>query len=183
MNIIKKDMSEVFRMEKMMGIAGDISSRIYDYLYEVWFNHGLDKNPKNLEYEDKSKTFLNNTKEALNLIRRESIYKDIVEALLNVFYRLTSYSSGSFVSLFDLIDLPTAIFMSKQIFGDTTEDFLCLRNWKLMIEGLLFTLYSMEIEFPAPYYPGLGVLEKKDTLQQALIDLEKSFQFKRENKV
>ena len=58
------------------------------------------------------------------------------------------------------------------------DDFSYLRNWKLVVEGLIFTLYCMDIKLPAPYYPGLAVLEKKDTLQQALFDLENSFKTK-----
>ena len=152
---------------------------VLDYLEEIWYNQDSNKKSKNSTYKNRIERFKINTSKILLLANGE-FFDDIIESLLNVFFRLTSYSSGSMVSLYDLVDLQTAKHMCTKASIGGNDDFLCLRNWKLVVEGLLFTLYSLGINFPSPYYPGLAVLEKKDTLQQALIDLEKSFEVKTE---
>ena len=88
------------------------------------------------------------------------------------------------VPIRDLIDLSFArgfvshahsvirgrIMLSKPVNDDTSKTF-----WEYALEGIFFSLICLNTDLPAPYYPNLAALEKKDTLTETLISLEKSF--------
>lgn len=99
-------------------------------------------------------------------------HKVILEGIMNPFYRLTNYQSGSIVPIIDLLDDFT-----HQIFmGYSTSD--GPRNklrWKKAFESILAMLIEKKVELPAPYYPNLSALGREDDLYQALIDLEEAF--------
>ena len=140
----------------------------------------IDKPLRNWEFREKIYQFYTPTFKVLSYSIEKYAWNDFIKGILNVFFRLTNYNSGSMVPIQDLVDLHTARYFSTRTLYSRGEisahdDFQYLRHWGLAVEGILFTLQNMGVEFPAPYYPGLAVLEKKDTLYQALVDLEHSF--------
>lgn len=134
--------------------------------------------PKNWEYVHR----INDFKEHLyTIINRKEIHvKNMIkEGILNIFFRLTNHNSGAMVPLMDLVDEQTAnvIFLKgSSSYVDPSVISWALRKWKLAVEGVLFTLKCMDVKFPAPYYPGLGVLERTDELYKAILQLEEAFQ-------
>ncbi len=141
----------------------------------------LDAPPKNWDKRKVISKFYRHTVVAFASVINSSHLDDFKKGVLNIFLRLTNYNDGARVLIRDLVDYPTAMYLIKKVKFDTyglqitDDEYSIINAWSTVIEGILFTLLNMDIEFPAPYYPGLGVLEKKDTLYQALTKLEESF--------
>ncbi|MBA7540990.1 hypothetical protein ES705_33295 [subsurface metagenome] len=145
----------------------------------------IDRQPNNFEYADLIRSF----KEELISVLKPHKSQILKEAVLNIFFRLTNYNNGAMVPLQDLLDIyaATMLFPPSKLPRESspspgTLDFNfvysahALRRGKLAIEGMLFTLKCMNVKFPAPYYPGLGVLERTDELYKTILQLEEAFQ-------
>jgi hypothetical protein len=99
-------------------------------------------------------------------------HKVILEGIMNPFYRLTNYQSGSIVPIIDLLD----DFTPQILIGHSSTN--NPRNkliWKKVFESILAMLIEKKVELPAPYYPNLSALGREDELYQTLIDLEEAF--------
>ncbi len=165
---------------------GDLQ-KILDDCHKNWDSPALgfqwlDAPPKNWDKRKAIYKFYNYTVLAFDLAINSRYTDDIKKGVLNIFLRLTNYNDRARVLIRDLVDYPTAKYLIKimNIHSDgidinPNDEYSLIEAWSTVIEGILFTLLNMDIEFPAPYYPGLGVLEKKDTLYQALTKLEESF--------
>ncbi|MHA2295474.1 MAG: hypothetical protein ACXAEU_11850 [Candidatus Hodarchaeales archaeon] len=102
------------------------------------------------------------------------------EGIINVFFRLTTYNSGAIVPIRDLTGLETAIHISSLFYkrtnlSDELNRYQAKWSWNKVVSGILFSLYCEGMQFPAPYYPKLSALERKDELNETLRELEESY--------
>ncbi len=108
------------------------------------------------------------------LIKRSDKKYAFKEEIMNMFFRLTNYNSGSIVPFRDLTDSEVMAFIFD--LDPTSKE---IGRWKIVwrnvVEIIFLKFQSMNVVLPAPYHPNLGAFERKDELYEVLLELENSF--------
>jgi hypothetical protein len=160
--------------------AANTDGRDFEKILKALFHYsqGRPISPKSTPFcidltvtqREKVKFIMKNGKYLINMPIPEYGYEDYYElqnAIMVVFFRLSSYPSGSLVPIMDLIRKNDFTWLTTRGFN----------GWKSCLECILYCL-SLVTTLPAPYYPNLGVLERKDDLSQSLLELDLIFKEK-----
>jgi len=107
----------------------------------------VDQAPKNWERRKRLKQLCSKTYSVLEKLQKFEDIENFRDDILNIFFKLTSYPDGSIVHVRDLLDETTAQYFFTQASNFNSAQ--AMTQWKLAVEGILFTLLNMGIELPA----------------------------------